>query len=98
MKNYEVTLFIMGLPYSEHNTRVVEVEANSQDEAEQKAQAAAASAPIKTFAEDKDMLIKNGRYGAYIAYKGKNYRLPKGAKIETLTYTECQRIIAKSKK
>ena len=37
MKKYEVTLFIMGLPYSEHNTRVVEVEANSQDEAEQKA-------------------------------------------------------------
>ena len=37
MKKYEVTLFIMGLPYSEHNTRVVEVEAKNQDEAEEKA-------------------------------------------------------------
>lgn len=27
----------MGLPYSEHNTRVVEVEAKNQDEAEEKA-------------------------------------------------------------
>lgn len=37
MKKYEVTLFIMGLPYSEDNTETVEVYANSQDEAEQKA-------------------------------------------------------------
>ena len=37
MKKYEVTLFILGLPYSEGNTRTVEIEANSQDEAEQKA-------------------------------------------------------------
>lgn len=37
MKKYEVTLFILGLPYCEGNTRTVEIEANSQDEAEQKA-------------------------------------------------------------
>ena len=37
MKTYAVTLFIMGLPYSECRTRVVEVEADTQDEAEQKA-------------------------------------------------------------
>jgi hypothetical protein len=37
MKKYEVTLFILGLPYCEYNTRTVEIEANSQDEAEQKA-------------------------------------------------------------
>jgi DNA topoisomerase-1 len=44
------------------------------------------------------MVIKSGLYGPYIAYNGKNYRLPKGSKIEGLTYTECQRIIAKAKK
>ena len=44
------------------------------------------------------MLIKSGIYGAYIAYNGKNYRLPKGAKIESLSYTECQRIVAKAKR
>ena len=38
------------------------------------------------------------RYGAYIAYKGKNYRLPKGAKPETLTLEECRKIVSSSKK
>ena len=65
---------------------------------EQKAQAAAASAPIKTFTEDKDLVIKNGRYGAYIAYKGKNYRLPAGKKPEALTLEECMTIISAPKK
>lgn len=37
MKKFEVTLFILGLPYSKGNTRTVEIEAASQDEAEQKA-------------------------------------------------------------
>ena len=37
MKKYEVTLFIMGLPFSKNTSRVVEIEAKSQDEAEQKA-------------------------------------------------------------
>lgn len=37
MKTYEVTLFILGLPYKEINTRVVTIDAESQDEAEQKA-------------------------------------------------------------
>ena len=60
--------------------------------------AKAATTPLKSFAEDADMIIKDGRYGAYIAYKGKNYRLPKGSKIEQLTYDDCRNIVAKSKK
>lgn len=32
---------------------------------------------VKSFDEDPDMQILNGRYGVYIAYKGKNYKLPK---------------------
>ena len=51
--------------------------------------------PLKTFAEDKDLQIKSGRYGAYIAYKGKNYRLPKSAKIENLDYEQCMKIVNK---
>ena len=65
---------------------------------QQKAQTAAASAPLKTFAEDKDMVIKSGRYGAYIAYKGKNYRLPQGKKAEDMTFEECQKVINTPKK
>ncbi len=57
----------------------------------------AASVPLRKFEEDADMLIKSGMYGPYIAYKGKNYRLPKGANPNTVSFTECQRIIAKSK-
>ncbi len=60
--------------------------------------AARANTPLRSFDEDPDMLVKNGRYGAYIAYKGKNYRLPKGAKPETLTLEECLKIVANSKK
>ena len=51
-----------------------------------------------TFPEDPDMLVKNGRYGAYIAYKGKNYRLPRGTKPETLTLDDCLKIVSESKK
>ena len=65
---------------------------------QQKEQAAAANIPLKTFAEDKNLVVKNGRYGAYIAYKGKNYRLPKGAKPENLTYDECLKIVNATKK
>ena len=35
MKTYEVTLFILGLPYSEYNIRKEYIDANTQDEAEQ---------------------------------------------------------------
>ena len=65
---------------------------------QQKEQAAAANVPLKTFAEDKSLVVKNGRYGAYIAYKGKNYRLPKGTKPENLTYEESMKIVNSSKK
>ena len=65
---------------------------------EHQAQRTAANTPIRSFAEDPDMLVKNGRYGPYIAYKGKNYRLPKGAKPETLTLEECRKIVSSSKK
>ncbi len=60
--------------------------------------AANANRPLRSFAGDPDMLVKNGRYGAYIAYKGKNYRLPKGTEAQTLTLEECLKIVADSKK
>ncbi len=62
-----------------------------------KAAAAAAAVPLKTFTEDADMLIKNGPYGAYIAYKGKNFRMPHGRKPEDMTYEECLEAVKNSK-
>ena len=61
----------------------------------QQAAAAAANTPLRSFPEEPDMLVKNGRYGAYIAYKGKNYRIPKNKQthVEELSYEECMNII-----
>ena len=55
---------------------------------------------LKTFAEDSKLEILNGRYGPYLAYDGKNYRLAKAqhAKAAELTYDECMAIIEKQKK
>ena len=46
---------------------------------------------IKTFEEDEKLELLNGRYGPYIAYDGKNYRIPKAKQenVEALTYDEC---------
>ncbi len=79
-------------PYTIGYERAVElVEAHEKE-------LATANQPVKTFAEDAEMLIKNGRYGVYIAYKGKNYRIPKGRKVEELTYADCLKIVDGSKK
>ncbi len=53
---------------------------------------------VKIFKEDEDMQVLRGRYGIYIAYKKKNYRIPKGVDGEKLTYKECQEIVNKSTK
>ncbi len=55
---------------------------------------------IRTFDEDAKLTVLNGRYGPYLAYDGKNYRLTKSLhqRINTLTYDECMAIIDKQKK
>lgn len=44
---------------------------------------------------DDDMEVMNGRYGPYVAYKGKNYRIPKAQhdKAAELTYDQCLEIV-----
>jgi DNA topoisomerase-1 len=51
---------------------------------------------IKTFDEDIEMELLNGRYGPYIAYKGINYRIPQNMDPASLTLNECRKIIAES--
>lgn len=50
---------------------------------------------IKTFAEEAELEVMNGRYGPYIVYKGKNYRMPKQMheRAAALTYGECMEIV-----
>lgn len=50
---------------------------------------------LKTFSEEPELEILNGRYGPYLAYKGKNYRLPKNLaeKARDLSLEECLEVI-----
>lgn len=50
---------------------------------------------LKAFDEDPKMEVMNGRYGPYIAYDGKNYRLNKAQRerASELTYEECKEIV-----
>ena len=50
---------------------------------------------MKFFLEDPKLEVMNGRYGPYLVYDGKNYRLPKAMheKAKDLTYDECMKVI-----
>ena len=49
---------------------------------------------IKKFEEEPELEILNGRYGPYIAYKGKNYRIPKtGYTPAEMTLDDCMKLI-----
>ncbi len=49
----------------------------------------------KSLDEDAKMQVLNGRYGPYISYDGKNYRLPKNmhSKAAELSYDECMAVV-----
>lgn len=51
---------------------------------------------IKSFAENPDVEILNGRYGPYIAMAGKNYKIPTGTDPATLDLAACMEIIEKA--
>lgn len=49
---------------------------------------------IKTFEEEPELEILNGRFGPYIAYKGKNYKIPKSGYTPTeMTLEECLALV-----
>ncbi len=48
---------------------------------------------IRSFDQDPDMQVLNGRFGPYIAYKKSNYKIPKGTEPSTLTYEQCLAIV-----
>ncbi len=51
---------------------------------------------IKQFEEEPDLLVLNGRYGPYISFRKKNYRIPKGSNPEELSLDDCREIIEKA--
>lgn len=50
---------------------------------------------LKKFSEDPKLEVMKGKYGPYLAYDGKNYRLPKAMheRADELSYEECMEII-----
>lgn len=56
---------------------------------------AEANKVAKTFDEDPDLQILNGRFGKYIKYKGDNYKIPRTVENpDDLTLEQCREIIA----
>ena len=94
-------------PYVQHNKKYVSIPkdidpmAIELDEAIkliEERRKSEASAHIKTFNEEPELEILNGRFGPYMKYKGANYKLPKSVKEPAdLTYEECMEIINSTK-
>jgi len=73
-------------PMSVSLERAIELDTLKQEEA--------AKALIKTFAENPDVQLLNGRYGAYLKIGKDNFKLPKGCEPETLSLEACLEIAA----
>jgi len=73
-------------PMSISLERAIELDTLKQEEA--------AKALIKTFAENPDVQLLNGRYGAYLKIGKDNFKLPKDCQPETLTLEACLEIAA----
>ncbi len=49
---------------------------------------------LQTFTEDAELQVLNGRWGAYISYKGTNYKIPKKYRdAGELSYATCMEIV-----
>ena len=92
-------------PYVLHNKQYVSIPkeidpmAIEYDEAVQlikERKKAEAEKHIKSFKEDTELQILNGRYGPYIVYKGSNYKIPRTVKEpKELSYEQCLEIVEK---
>lgn len=91
-------------PYIRHDGKFVSIPKDIQptsitlEEAEQlinDKRQAEAQKEVKTFSEDPDLKILNGRYGVYISYKKSNYKIPRTVDNPAdLSLEQCMEIIA----
>lgn len=57
-----------------------------------------ADLPLHEYGDgDEKILVLNGRYGPYIAYKGDNYKIDKKTDVSQLSEEECRNIVATEK-
>ena len=52
---------------------------------------------IKRFDEDPDLQLLNGRWGPYVSYQKKNYKIPGDKQPATLTYEDCMELVKNGK-
>jgi DNA topoisomerase-1 len=90
-------------PYVQHNKKYVsipkeedpyKITAERAIELIEEKRVADANRTIKTFAENPDILILNGRFGPYIKAGKKNVKIPKGKVPADLTLDECVTLAA----
>ncbi len=91
-------------PYLLHNKKFyslpkdldpLDVELSQAIEIIEKKRAEEASRIIKTFSEEPELQVINGRYGPYISYKKEAYKIPKGTDAASLSYQDCMELINK---
>ena len=91
-------------PYVQHNKQFVSIPKTEDPmtltldaaiELIEEKRKAEAKKHLKAFEEDPLLEVLNGRYGPYICYDGKNYKLPKAMheKARELTFEECMKIV-----
>ncbi|MEQ9467321.1 MAG: type I DNA topoisomerase [Ekhidna sp.] len=92
-------------PYIRHDGKFVSIKKEqdpltiTEDEAVQlilDKREADANKFIKTFDEDPEVLVLNGRYGPYIKFGKKNVKIPKDKQPEELTFEECKELAEKT--
>ncbi len=52
------------------------------------------NAVMRSFPEDEELKILNGRWGPYITYKKENFRIPKGTNAGELSYEDCRKLVS----
>jgi DNA topoisomerase-1 len=77
-------------PYSVTMERAIEIIREKHEKEKKKI--------IKSFKEDPELMILNGRWGPYITYKKENFKVPGKADPSDLSYEDCLRIIKEAEK
>jgi DNA topoisomerase-1 len=108
--NYENSEVIVSIgrygPYVKHNSKYVSLKSTDDPfeitldraiELIEEKRERDRKKTIKTFSEDKDLVILKGRFGPYISYKDGNYPIPKKTEAEKLTIDQCYELIKNKK-
>jgi len=90
-------------PYIKHNGKYVslpkelsptEVTLEQAEDIIKQHRESEAKKVLRTFDEEPELQVLNGRFGPYISYKKQNFKIPKGQDAAALTLEDCRAIVA----